>query len=118
MRTNREPSDSLPSADALQVLLKTLLFPYLVTSAPEDGNSMFLRNVGIDLQIYTALKPQTYTTIKGMFATGRDAVCVFLRLFCVYEAVTESGCVNYEATLTDHRQREKYKLSLSGTGLY
>jgi hypothetical protein len=31
-------------------------------SAPEDGDSMFLRNVGIDLQIHTASKPKTSTT--------------------------------------------------------
>jgi hypothetical protein len=30
--------------------------------APEDGNSMFLRNVGIDLQIHTTPKPKTSTT--------------------------------------------------------
>jgi hypothetical protein len=30
----------------------------LVTSAPEDRDSVFLRNVGIDLQIHTAPKPK------------------------------------------------------------
>jgi hypothetical protein len=25
-----------------------------------------------------------------------------------FEAAIESGCVNYEASLTDHRQREKF----------
>jgi hypothetical protein len=34
----------------------------LVTSATEDGDSMFLRNVGIDLQIHTTPKPKTSTT--------------------------------------------------------
>jgi hypothetical protein len=37
------------------------LLPCLVTSAPEDGDSMFLRNVGISLQIHGA-KPKTSTT--------------------------------------------------------
>jgi hypothetical protein len=35
------------------------LLPFLVTSAPGDGDGMFLRNVGIDLQIHTAPKPKT-----------------------------------------------------------
>jgi hypothetical protein len=38
------------------------LLPCLVTSAPEDWDSMFLRNVDIDLQIHTAPKPKTSTT--------------------------------------------------------
>jgi hypothetical protein len=40
---------------------KPSFLPCLVTSAPEDGD-MFLRNVGIDLQIHTAPKPETSTT--------------------------------------------------------
>jgi hypothetical protein len=32
------------------------------TSVPENGDIMFLRNVGIDLQIHTAPKPKTSTT--------------------------------------------------------
>jgi hypothetical protein len=52
---------SLPSALDLQVLISPPL-PCLVTSAPEDGDSMLLRNVGIDLQIYTTPKPKTSTT--------------------------------------------------------
>jgi hypothetical protein len=32
-----------------------------MTSAPEDGDSVFLRNFGIDLQIHTAPKPKTFT---------------------------------------------------------
>jgi hypothetical protein len=34
----------------------------LVTSAPEYGDNMFLRNVGIYLQIHTAPKANTSTT--------------------------------------------------------
>jgi hypothetical protein len=34
----------------------------LATSTPEDGGSMFLRNVGIGLQIHTAPKPRISTT--------------------------------------------------------
>jgi hypothetical protein len=41
---------------------KANLFPYLLTSAPEDGDSMFLRNVGIDLQIHTVPEPKPLTT--------------------------------------------------------
>jgi hypothetical protein len=36
--------------------------PCPVTSSPEDGDSMFLGNVGIDLQIHTAPKLKTSTT--------------------------------------------------------
>jgi hypothetical protein len=35
------------------------LYPCFVSSSPEDGDSMFLRNVSIDLQIHTAPKPKT-----------------------------------------------------------
>jgi hypothetical protein len=35
------------------------LLPYFFTSVPEDGDSMFIRNVGIDLQINTAPKHKT-----------------------------------------------------------
>jgi hypothetical protein len=35
------------------------ILPYFFTSALEDGDSMFIRNVGIDLQINTAPKPKT-----------------------------------------------------------
>jgi hypothetical protein len=38
------------------------LLPCLVTSAPEDGGGMFLRNVRIDLKIHTIPKPKTSTT--------------------------------------------------------
>jgi hypothetical protein len=38
------------------------VLPCLITSAPEDGDSMFLRNVGIDLRIRMAPKPKTSTT--------------------------------------------------------
>jgi hypothetical protein len=37
------------------------LLPCLTTTAPENGY-MFLRNVGIDLQIHMAPKPNTSTT--------------------------------------------------------
>jgi hypothetical protein len=38
------------------------LLPCIVTSVPEDGDGMFLRNVGIDLQIHTAPKFKTLMT--------------------------------------------------------
>jgi hypothetical protein len=38
------------------------LLPCLVTSTPEDGDSMFLWNVGIDLQIHMMPKPKNSTT--------------------------------------------------------
>jgi hypothetical protein len=34
------------------------------SSVAEDGDSMFLRNVGIDLQIHTVPKPKTSTATK------------------------------------------------------
>jgi ribosomal protein L2 len=34
----------------------------LVTSAPKDGDIMFLRNVGIGLKIHNVPKPKTSTT--------------------------------------------------------
>jgi hypothetical protein len=45
----------------------TTLLPCLVTSAPEDGDRKFLRNVSIDLQIHTALKTSTATWLGIKF---------------------------------------------------
>jgi hypothetical protein len=47
----------LPSGLALLVLYNPL-FPCFVTSAMEDGDTMFLRNVGIDQHINMAPKPK------------------------------------------------------------
>jgi hypothetical protein len=38
-----------------------------ITSAPEDGDSVVLRNVGIDLQIHTEPKPKTPTIRSRVF---------------------------------------------------
>jgi hypothetical protein len=62
------------------------LFRCLVTSAPEDGDRMFLRNVGIDLQVYTALKPNTYiqsvdSTAVLIIATCFGPYWTILRLY-------------------------------------
>jgi hypothetical protein len=55
---------SLPSALALQVLYVSPLFPCLVTSAPEYGDSMFLWNISIDLQIHMVPNLKTSTKTK------------------------------------------------------
>jgi hypothetical protein len=46
------------------------LLPFLVTSTPEDGDSMFLRNVGIDLQIHAAPKPKTFHLCCSQSVSG------------------------------------------------
>jgi hypothetical protein len=52
------PTGSLPSTLALQDI--SPLIPCLVISAPELGDSMFLQNVSINLQIHMAPKPKTW----------------------------------------------------------
>jgi hypothetical protein len=47
------------------VPIKTHLLPCLVTSSPEDGDSMFLRNVGIDLKIHNGAKTQDLYNMKN-----------------------------------------------------
>jgi hypothetical protein len=45
------------------------------SSAPEDGNSMFLRKVGFDLEIHRAPNPKTSSaTYKTVFCI---LICVF-----------------------------------------
>jgi hypothetical protein len=51
---------------------KTPLLPYLVTSAPADGDSMFLRNVGINLQKHTAPNPKISATTYRKYVAPSD----------------------------------------------
>jgi hypothetical protein len=56
--------------------------PCLVTLAPENGDSMFLRNVGIDLQIHTAPKPKTSTAKRKQTLIGKKTSNQLQTLLC------------------------------------
>jgi hypothetical protein len=43
----------------IKILQKTVRFEVLTTARAEDGNRMFLRNVGIYQRVYKAPKPRT-----------------------------------------------------------
>jgi hypothetical protein len=57
-----------------------------VTSTPEDGHGMFLRNVGIDLKMNTTPKPKTSTTTDTECCNNPHAVSI--NVFFVTQAIT------------------------------
>jgi hypothetical protein len=57
------------------------LFPYLFTSVLEDGDSTFLRNVGIDQHINTAPKTKNYKKTRILSCPQERASGQYLSIF-------------------------------------
>jgi hypothetical protein len=84
--------------EVLTAVRMTMLFFWVVTPcSPEDGNSMFLRNVGIYLRVYTASQPRTttslmYNSITMIIIIINMHVCIKYPLVSGYYS---TNCITY-----------------------
>jgi hypothetical protein len=68
-----------------------LIFIRLVTSALIDGDSMFLRNVVIEVQIHTAPKPKTYSSLEFIIVTTEFRQVMYSALVII--SFARSSCL-------------------------